>query len=326
MSQLNALLERFASLCSASPTGLPPFVAQAGDGGPFHLVFCCLTHGDETGSLPAAIELLEALATGQRRFAGRLTVVLGNPRAARLGRRFTEADLNRVFLPGPDSWERRRAAELMPLLDQSDLVVDLHQTIEPTAKPFHIHPWTPTLEHWAQVLDGARDWVTRPMGESFASGTCCLDEYVRDQGKAAVTIELSQKGMRPSTTALAAAILERALSAAEAILDGAELASLTSEAAPMRLWRTHAKQPYASAELRLREGLRNFESITSGQLLSAPETPALRAPADGALLFPKYPPRDAEGTIQGPLPVDIFRVLTPLEGHPSALGWPTTAP
>lgn len=325
MSQLSVLLERFESLC-ASTVNLPPFVAQGGAGGPFHLVVCCLTHGDETGSLPAALALLEALQTGQRHFAGRLSMVLGNPRAARQGRRFTEADLNRVFLPGPDSWERRRAAELMPLLDQSDLVVDLHQTIEPTAKPFHIHPWTPTLEHWAQVLDGARDWVTRPMGESFASGTCCLDEYVRDQGKAAVTIELSQKGMRPSTTALAAAILDRALSAAEAILGGAELAELTSGAEPMRLWRTHAKQPYASAELRLREGLRNFEPISAGQSLSAPDSPPLQVAEDGALLFPKYPPRDAEGRVQGPLPVDIFRVLTPLRAHPAQLGWPTSAP
>ncbi|MFT5582979.1 MAG: succinylglutamate desuccinylase [Cognaticolwellia sp.] len=325
MSELNALLTRFAGLCPSSAS-LPPFVAQAGDGGGFHVVLCCMTHGDETGSLPAAIQLLDALRQGTRRFAGRLTVVVGNPPAARLGRRFGEADLNRVFLPGPQSWERRRAAELMPILDQADLVVDLHQTIEPTALPFHIHPWTPLLEHWAQILQGAQDWVTRPMGESFATGTCCLDEYVRDQGRAALTIELSQKGMRPQTTQLALAVMERALDAAEAMLAGKDLALLTRSAKEMRLWRTAHKEPYASAALRLRNGLRNFEPVQAGELLSAVGTPELRAPCSGALLFPKYPPRNASGELQGPLPVDIFHVLTPLSQHPSALGWPTGAP
>lgn len=325
MSELQALLARFEGLCPPSAS-LPPFVAQAGEGGPFHLVLCCMTHGDETGSLPAAIALLESLQKGTRRFAGRLSVVLGNPPAARLGRRFGQADLNRVFLPGPPSWERSRAAELMPLLDQADLVVDLHQTIEATAQPFHIHPWSPVLEQWAQVLQGAQDWVTRPMGESFATGTCCLDEYVRDQGKAALTIELSQKGMRPQTTALALAVMDRTLDAAEAILSGSDLGNMTSGATKMRLWRTSHKQPYASAELRLRAGLRNFEPVQAGELLSAPGTPELRAPCPGVLLFPKYPPRDAAGQIDGPLPVDIFRVLTPLRQHPLALGWPTGAP
>ena len=325
MSELPALLARFEGFCPPSAS-LPPFVAQAGEGGPFHVVICCLTHGDETGSLPAALQLLESLQDGTRRFSGRLSVVLGNPRAARLGRRFGQADLNRVFLPGPESWERSRAAELMPLLDQADLVVDLHQTIEPTAQPFHIHPWSPVFEQWAQVLEGARDWVTRPMGESFATGTCCLDEYVRDQGKVALTIELSQKGMRPQTTQLALAVMERALSAAEAILAGSELHSLTLGAPTMRLWRTTHKEPYASAVLRLRAGLRNFEPVESGDLLSAPGSPVLRAPCSGVLLFPKYPPRDAAGRIEGPLPVDIYRVLTPLSQHPAALGWPTGAP
>lgn len=325
MSELNALLKRFEDLCPSSAP-LPPFVAQAGEGGAFHVVLCCMTHGDETGSLPAAIQILESLHQGTRRFSGRLTVVVGNPPAARMGRRFGEADLNRVFLPGPDSWERRRAAELMPLLDQADLVVDLHQTIEPTAQPFHIHPWTPLLEQWAQVLQGAQDWVTRPSGESFATGTCCLDEYVRDQGRAALTIELSQKGMGPQITQLALAVMERALGAAQAILAGADLASLTLAAQDMRLWRTAHKEPYASDALCLRPDLRNFEPVQTGDLLSAPGSPELRAPCSGVLLFPKYPPRDASGEIQGPLPADIYRVLTPLSAHPELLGWPTGAP
>ncbi|MED5371008.1 MAG: succinylglutamate desuccinylase/aspartoacylase family protein [Myxococcota bacterium] len=312
------LLRRFQALCSPE---LPEFVARrSGSPGP-HLTLCCLTHGDETGSLPAAIELLESL-DGGRPLVGSLTVILGNPRAAQAGVRFTEADLNRVFLPGPDSYERRRAAALMPLLAQADVVVDIHQTIGPTAHPFHIHPWSPRLELWARILQGAEHWVTRPLGESFASGTCCLDEYVRNQHIPALTIELGQQGIDARTTTLAAAVMERALAATAAMAQGQDLEALTHSAPPVQHWRTVHKEPYASPALRLRPGLRNFERVQAGELLSAPDSPELRAPCAGALLFPKYPPRDAQGAPTGPLPVDIFHLLTPMEQHPATLGWP----
>ncbi|EGZ29841.1 hypothetical protein PHYSODRAFT_309988 [Phytophthora sojae] len=77
---------------------------------------------------------------------GSVTLVYGNPRAQRIGKRGSEphADLNRCFPRdllevsesqlGPD-YEHRRAKELAPLFASSDLLVDLHSTNKPSS-PF----------------------------------------------------------------------------------------------------------------------------------------------------------------------------------------------
>ncbi len=67
------------------------------DGGQhtLELVFGVLLHGDEVGPIDAALALIRGLADGSERYGGRLTIFVGNPEAARAGRRFLEADLNR---------------------------------------------------------------------------------------------------------------------------------------------------------------------------------------------------------------------------------------
>ncbi|GMF35312.1 unnamed protein product [Phytophthora fragariaefolia] len=74
---------------------------------------------------------------------GSLTLVYGNPRAQRIGKRGSDphADLNRCFprdlLDVPETelgsdYEHRRAKELAPLFAASDLLVDLHSTNKPS--------------------------------------------------------------------------------------------------------------------------------------------------------------------------------------------------
>ena len=41
---------------------------------------------------------------------------------------------------------------------------------------------------------------------------------------------------------------------------------------------------------------RNWQPVRAGELLAAPGTPELICPTDGALLFPKYPPRRPDGS------------------------------
>ncbi|KAG6953827.1 hypothetical protein JG688_00012629 [Phytophthora aleatoria] len=74
---------------------------------------------------------------------GSVTLVYGNPRAQRIGKRGSEphADLNRCFprnlLEIPESkldssYEHHRAKKLAPLFASSDLLVDLHSTNKPS--------------------------------------------------------------------------------------------------------------------------------------------------------------------------------------------------
>lgn len=305
---VHALLDRFPH---DAPSGIPWVWTHSG-GSARHLVIGCMVHGDETGSLPAALELIDDLESGRLAFGHTLSLFVGNPDAGRAGTRFVEADLNRVFLDGqPDSIEVRRARALRPLLDAADVFLDLHQTILETAHPFWINPWSPELERWVRAVGVTGDWVTRPLGASFSSGTCCADEYVRNQGRPAITLELGQQGLNPDS-------VRRASQAMRAMLRAFDAAEPRVPDAPLRFWTTAHKHPFDDPGLALRPGLVNFQRVAQGELLSAPDTPAIRSPHTGALLFPKYPPR-TDGRADDPRPNEIVRVVTQLEQHPSAI-------
>lgn len=322
-ADLSALLARLDAAAARGPqAGLPPDVIRR-EGGEhaLHVVFGCIIHGDEVGSLPAAAALLEDLDAGRLRFGGRLSVVLGNRPAALAGVRFVEQDLNRVFLPGPArSAEHRRALELMPLLDDADVFLDLHQTIEPTRSAFAIFPWDPVGEAWVRALDAAPAWVTRPPGLAFSAGSRCGDEHVRVRGAPGITVELSQKGLRPEAEALAGRLMRRTLEIADALARGeATLEALAAgQPLPACLAPAHVV-PFDDPALCLRPGLENLAPVQAGELLSAAGSPPVHSPCDGALLFPKYPPRGADGRALGPLPAELVRILAPLPGRPAAL-------
>src|SRR6185369_1648509 len=92
-------------------------------------------HGNEVTGVMVVERMRAELDGGALALAaGTLTLVIGNPRAVKLGKRGSEPheDLNRSFTAssldtkGPDTYEARRARELAPILAASDLVIDLH--------------------------------------------------------------------------------------------------------------------------------------------------------------------------------------------------------
>lgn len=122
-------------------TGVPGFTTLgSGRAGP-HVALVALTHGNE---LAGAIVLDAMLRRGIHLSAGRLT--LGFANLAAFGRfdpkqptasRFVDEDLNRVWDPavldGPrQSSEVSRAREMRPLIDQADVLLDLHSMLWPS--------------------------------------------------------------------------------------------------------------------------------------------------------------------------------------------------
>ena len=323
LPRLRRLLSELDALGAPPAPGVTGFTWQ-GQEHDQHVVFGMMIHGDEVGSLPAGLDLARALRSGARRFGGRVSLIVGNPEAGLVDRRFLQADLNRVFLdlppehPAFGTHEHRRAAALAPVLDAADLFLDLHQTIEPTSSPFAIFPWTPLSEAWVRALQPAPAWVTRPPDSGFSPGTRCADEAVRDRGKPGITVELSQKGFSEEAEALALRIMHRALDLVDGMaLRGAQLADAAGPL-PACYHAAHAI-PFDRDTLALRPGLRNFQAVRAGEALGAPGSPPVPCPLDGLLLFPKYPPRGPDGRYEGPLPAELVRILQPLPGPPADL-------
>lgn len=315
-------LDRFEAAARPAPGAYAASHHHDGGEHSLHLAVGCVVHGDEYGTLPAVAGLVEDLVAGRRTYGGRLTVFLGNPEASLEGERFLESDLNRVFVDDPpDTHEGRRSRAIRPILDAADVLVDLHQTILPTAHPFAIFPFHRTGWQWARALGVVSMWITRQPGEVFSRNACCIDDYVRLAGKPGITLELSQKGFGQGAEARAAVALERLLTVADAVGRGADLEDLAGALPDLTALHTVYREPFDRPDLQLRPGLTNFNPVEAGERVSAPGTPELRVPRSGWLVFPKYPPRLADGAYKRPLPGEIYRICVPLEDHPARI-WP----
>lgn len=315
-------LARFEKLCASHP-GSVPWSVQVGHG-PGHIVVGSCIHGVETGSLPAVVELLEELTTGAVTPVGTLTVFLGNPEAVRKEVRFVEADLNRVFhSDAPPSLEARRAAQLRPLLDSASLFFDFHQTMQPSLTPFFIFGWHEPSYLWARLVGGSSVLVTRDGRQSFAAGSLCGDEYCRQQGTPAITLELGEKGIRPEAARLCYTTL-RALLDWSAVLqhDSHSLEQAASERPDFTFYETQHREPFRDPTATLTPGLNNFHAVKAFDVLGSSSSGPLTAPQGGVLLFPKYPRRDAKGSCLDPVTGDLFHIAVPLAKHPRDL-WGT---
>ncbi len=125
----------------AGNTGLPGFTTIEGAAHGPHVMLIALTHGNETAGAAALDRLLRA---GVGPVRGRLTFGFANldafqrfDRAQPTASRFLDEDLNRLWdhatLDGPrSSRELERARAMRPLLEQADLLLDLHSMLWPS--------------------------------------------------------------------------------------------------------------------------------------------------------------------------------------------------
>lgn len=314
--RLQALLDQFERDARPGPFDYKWVHHHDGGQHPFHVVFGCMIHGNEFGSLPAAVRLVEQLNHGNLAFGGRVSVFIGNPEAALENRRYLEADLNRVFLnTGHARHEDKRAQEIMPVLNAADVLLDFHQTIEETAKPFYVFPWQELGWLWARATRGTDLWVTRDPAVGFSQGSKCTDEFVADRGRPGMTFELSQKGFCDEADALCWNAMLNTLSIAEAHAKGEGMRDLAQRKPELTFLTTTFAEPFDDPEKCLRPGLANFQPVNQGHALHAPGTPELRAPHDGFVLFPKYPERQ-NGRAKTPRPSELYRLIGPLDSHP----------
>lgn len=318
---LTRWLDRFRALATRSPGLAEDTVTlePARPSGPtsHHLVLGCMVHGEECGPLPGVVAALEAVEQGALKTSAHVTAFVGNAAAGLADARFLESDLNREFgESSSDTLEGRRARALKPVLAQATLFVDLHQTIQPAAEPFWIMPFHVQGALWARALDAAGVWMTRAPDAQFSASGACTDEFVRRLGRPGITLELGQKGLGHGAEHRAERVIRRALELVAALDAGATLHALANERPEPAYFETLHAVPFDRDDHALRPGFVNFQRVTRGERLSAENAPEVVAPVDGALLFPKYPPRDTRGAYRRPLPAELVRLVAPMATHP----------
>lgn len=278
------------------------------------LTLQAITHGNEVGGILSLTECMRLLHGGVIKPEMPLAFVLGNPAAALENRRFLESDLNRSFgSKDHSSLEGQRALHLTSILKQTDYLLDFHQTIETSAQPFFIFPYTEAGLAFAAAAHREVSIVTH-WGKPFSLDGMCTDEFVNYSGGTGITIELGKKGFDPYQTSVG---LHAALGAIHYVQQKLSLHyQPASPRSPLYTWK--AIELYQEG-MELNEGLYNFQPVNKGEVIGVFGGQDLTARESGWLLFPKYH-RDQ----LAPRPREIYRIAKRIEarelGQPGVVG------
>ena len=177
--------------------------AEGGQAGT-HIVVLGGVHGDEMTGVQVVNTLRDIFEKGERRIEkGKLTLILGNEEAIRIGKRGTtdERNLNRMFsdehLTGPilDFYESRRAHELVPILKSADISIDIHSTSVQTLPflPCAFSPRHEKIYRWFDakiilsdpdfVLGGQRSTTDEYVDYCGGVGICFETGWAKDTGR-----------------------------------------------------------------------------------------------------------------------------------------------
>jgi len=305
-------IDQFLKFEKMSPGSIPFSVSFDFKKHKGHVVFGFIVHGNEVGPLAALTQAIVNLFEQKLNYGGKVTFFLGNVPAAQKNVRFVEADLNRSFGSSQtQSQERKRACEIMTLLQTCDVFFDFHQTIMPSYFPFYIFPMHEKSYLWARAAGTAQSFVTRKMGQPLSALGMCTDEFVRSLDKVGVTVELGEQGFRPECELLANQIIRRTLHNADKVfLRNVPIKKLAQKNEDFRFFSVRHRESFGHPLKRLNPGFCNFHKVTRGMVLGADEKGnPLECAQDGFLLFPKYPVRNEKNEAVLPLPGELFVIM-----------------
>lgn len=274
-----------------------------------------LTHGNEFAGAAVVNGFLELLTRGQLNLQVPVAVALGNPWAAIVNKRFLDKDLNRSFgRLGGASREGARASALEPLLADTELLLDFHQTSQPCDRAFFIFPYNAGSYAFARAVAPQLTVVTH-WGKPFSKEGMCTDEFVIRNGGTGISLELGQNGLDHYQIALGIqAALGAVAVATHGLGTGQGLASSSREPpqpwGQLYTWAQIVPWPEAG-QVELDPGWRNFQLVEAEQRLGTVDGRVLRAEVGGRMLFPKYlSPAQQQDTAARP--TELCRLLRPI--------------
>ncbi|WGL59644.1 succinylglutamate desuccinylase/aspartoacylase family protein [Pigmentibacter sp. JX0631] len=276
-----------------------------------HIVIGSIVHGNETGSLPGVLQVIQNLIDKKIKYGGKISFFLGNKKASLENKRFIEDDLNRSFSPlenNKKSSEKNRAEEIKKLLNTCDLFLDFHQTNKPCLEPFYIFTMHSISYSWARAIGCCNIFVTRRSNTPYSAEGMCSDEYVRLLNKPGLTLELGQQGISEKATNTCKLAIINSMQLMDLIqLKKRCIHNLARKKNELNILQIIYSEKFKTQQTKLVKEFINLEKVTKGQLLGA-FLPGqdFYAPQDGYILFPQYPMRDEKGIVIETLPSHIY--------------------
>ncbi len=303
------LLSAFKLRAKENP-GPYPYTVSFDFGSSSKSIFICSAiHGDEVGSIPALLRVIDDIKSKKITYNGKITLALGNVEAIKIGKRFVEEDMNRIFgKTGLNTIDGRRAEEISFLIASHDMLIDLHQTIGPTKSPFYVIRGSEENIQLSKILASAPLAIIAEEAEFNGTGRMTATAYASQKNTFAYTLELSQKGYSPQAESLAYETIVKTLH----ILSTRKMsdwALLAESAPPLELISIQYSHEFTDPKMRLLPGFANGDFCEKDTILGDVGDVGdhkILAPFDGYIFFPKYPNRGTDQNATRPLPSHLF--------------------
>jgi predicted deacylase len=247
-------------------------------------------HGDERAPLDAGLAWVER--GGPELRSGSLLLLLGNPRAARENRRWSEGgvDLNRCFHPEvlarePALYEEDRARAIAAALEGRgvEILVDFHCTVEPGRRFLMQHPG---LDH--EPSRRVADYLaaeTLLVDPELRFGGVSLDEWMTTRGRVGICYETGWLSDPENTP-------ERVAAEMTNLLAGLGLTAGTARRFPKRFLELDAALLCEGPGFTWRSGVgENLQALRRGEELGTyAGKKRVVLERDAVLVFPKKKP------------------------------------
>lgn len=251
------------------PKGVSKFVGSSP--GPTLAIFAGV-HGDERAGILALDELLPKLEITR----GILYVAFANQPAIAKNIRQVNKNLNRLFLKNikGNSYEEKRAHELMLILDECDALLDLHQFKYTVGEPFVI--CEDSAIDIASIFDVgiiSTNWTTAEPGAA--------DGYMYEQGKMGICLECGSIAEAQKFKDLAIRSVKQSLAYFEMIEE--QILFSTTE---KRIIKAKESVLRTSKDFEMDATLYNFQKLSDGQIIGKQNTTVYKAIAGEYIIFP----------------------------------------
>lgn len=260
------------------------------DAGPCVLFFGAI-HGDEHCGPAAIREIVGRFSTGSLVLKrGVITFVpVCNPKAYADHTRAHKENLNRIFhkTENPDSYEARLANQLCILVDEHDVLLDIHSSFVPAPSNAFVDYPTPENLSFAKALNTDYlifDWPAVYENNEFAFPAWTTDRYAHEAGKMGVLVECGKHDDPEAKTRAEDAII-RTLLHFKLIDPLDSVSSVVKEARSVYMNRIFRRD---SIDDHFEKTWSHLDKVPAGALIAVRSTgERIVAEHDSYILFPK---------------------------------------
>jgi len=303
---------------------------------PRHVLIGCVIQAGELGCLPLIVDLFRDFKDGKLgAYQGRITLFVANPHAAaRLNSNLPTWENMSFSSRSKQGIEKERAEELKKLFDGVEVFIEVTQKYDPTGLSYYSFDYDELTAEWANYLR-ASDTLIAPPPHNVAThstleieNSMSMAEYSRQKGILTLSVTLAHKekseAALEASYKLARNAAERAFSMRSKISNLKDIYDVVDQEQRFmkqvgqpevensklkNFYKTTHLEPFAAAEMSLLPEISNFKAVKKGEVIGNNSELDIIAPADGFILNPQFPKRNAEGGALQPLPPYLYQIV-----------------